>query len=74
MGKHVLISQYFWADQERVPRKGGQALIRRVTVTGGSQWKYLPDLYAGPGQEFSEPISRGAQVPDTVGSRQRCRV
>jgi hypothetical protein len=62
------------ADEQRVAREGGEALVGRVAVTGGAEGQHLPEALARASQEVHEAMGLGPQLADPVAPRQGRRV
>ena len=56
-------------DKVGIPRKSRERLIRRITITGRSQWQNLPIALLGANQEVYKIISTLAKRSDTVLAR-----
>src|SRR6185503_2644184 len=61
-------------DQKRITCERGEALIRRVTVSGGSERQHLPQALCAGREKVDKSKRFVAEVPDAEWTRQRCRM
>ena len=66
--------QQVGADQQRIPSKGREALVGRVTLCRGTEREYLPQALLCSHQKIDEAISLIAQIANAVAGRQRGRM
>src|SRR3989304_5743429 len=64
--EEVILDQEFRADEQWIPRKGGDAAVGRVIMDriGGVQGKNLPESLLSSGQKIHELVGPGSDVPD----------
>jgi hypothetical protein len=69
--EQTLITQAFKTQQQRVAGKSGEALVRRIAVSGGIQRQHLPQLLSSGEKEVCEFVRAGAEVADAEAARER---
>ena len=69
-GEEAVVGQQLRADQDRVLRKRGEAVVR-VGVDRRVQGEDLPVRLPGLRKKVGEPVRRGPEVPDPEPRRQR---
>ena len=61
-------------DNQWLSGKGGKALVRGVSETGGPQREHLPQMLAGGFQKINEIIGALPHIADPVRGRERSRM
>src|SRR4029453_19515414 len=69
-----LLDEEVEADQERVARESGEALVGRVAVARGAERQHLPQPLLRPRHEVEQPHGLVAELADAVGAGQRRRM
>ena len=69
-----VVNQSFDADEQRIARERGEALIGRIAVAGRSERQYLPEPLTGGPEEVDEFEGARPEVPDTKATGQRSRM
>ena len=72
--EQTLIAQALKTQQQRVAGKSGEALVRRIAVSGGIQRQHLPQLLSSGDEEVREFVSAGAKITDAEATGQRSEV
>ena len=73
-GEKTLVQQAVGTDQERVAGKRGEALIRRVAITGRTKRQHLPQPLLAHGEQIDELEGGGTQVANSIAARKRGRM
>jgi hypothetical protein len=72
--EQTLITQALKTQQQRVAGKSGEALVRRIAVSGGIQRQHLPQLLSRSQEEVCEFVGAGAEIADAEAARKRSEV
>src|SRR5580704_7364570 len=70
--KIAALGEQLWADEQRIARERGEALIRRIAFSDGAERKHLPDPLPSLSQPFREAVSLRAEVADSKRPGKRC--
>ena len=70
-GEQTIFDEAIEANQQRIAGKGGEALIRRVSITGRPKRQHLPHPLLARGEQIDEVERRGTEVTNAIPTRQR---